>query len=200
MLSTLLRLCGVAMTAAVLENAVFTRALGDGALPYNRFRPRQAVAQGLLMTAVSVAAALAGWLGEELISNYYAMPGHLRPPVYLMVFSVFYAVLYLLMTKVPALAPLRQRAELHPAVVFGYIPVATMLFIGYGTYTLGEALAYGFGVGAGYLAAMLLTYLLRERTWFSRVPRAFRGLPVALMYTGLVSLALFGLLGHQPPI
>lgn len=200
MLDILLRLGGVALTAAVLENAVFTRALGDGGLRYNRFTPRQAVAQGLQTTFTTVFAALAGWLGEEIISNYYRMPIHLRPPVYLMVFVVFYAAAHLLVLFVPALAPLRRRADLHPVVAFGYIPMATMLFIGYGTYTLAEALVYGLGVGLGYLLAMLLTYQLRERSWFSQVPAPFQNLPIALLYTGMVSLALFGLLGHQPAI
>lgn len=200
MLDTLLRLGGVALTAAVLENAVFTRALGDGALRYNRFTPRQAVGQGLHMTVAAIFAALAGWLGEEMISNYYRMPIHLRPPVYLMVFMAFYILAHLALLFVPNLAPLGRWVDLHPVVAFGYIPMATMLFIGYGTYTLAEALFYGLGVGLGYLAAMLLTYQLRERSWFSQVPKAFQGLPVALLYTGLVSLALFGLLGHQPAI
>ena len=30
----------------------------------------------------------------------------------------------------------------------------------------------------------------------SKVPRAFRGLPILLIYIGILSLALYGLLGH----
>ena len=195
-----MKLCGVALTAAVGENVVFTRALGDGALRYNRFTPSDAVRQGIMMTAVSIFAALSGWLGETFVDRFYPMPVHLRPPVYLFIFSIFFAVGHALLLHIPALAPWRKQSTLHPIIVFGYIPVATMLLVGYGTYTVAEALVYGLGVGVGYLLAMLLTYVLRERSLFSQVPKAFQGLPVALLYTGLVSLALFGLLGHQPAL
>ena len=32
------------------------------------------------------------------------------------------------------------------------------------------------------------------------VPRAFQGLPIRLMYIGLLALATYGLIGHQLPV
>ena len=58
---------------------------------------------------------------------------------------------------------------------------------------------FAFGSGAGYTLALLLISEGRKRIALSDVPRAFRGLPVALIYIGILSLAIYGLIGHQLP-
>lgn len=196
-METFLSIIAVAFTAAVGENVVFTRALGDGGLPYETFTPRQAAANALLITAASLVASLTGWLADWLLDRFWPIVSYMRPPLYLVVYCLFFAAICLGISKIAGLKTLRG---LSPAVAFGYIPIATMLFVGLGSYTLGEAAVYGLGVGLGYLGAMLLTWLLRERCLFSDAPKAFRGLPLALLYIGLMSLALYGLLGHQPAI
>lgn len=60
---------------------------------------------------------------------------------------------------------------------------------------------FGYCVGAGvsFTAALLLLWSVRQRLALTRVPKAFRGLPITLLSLGIISLALFGLLGNQLP-
>ena len=51
----------------------------------------------------------------------------------------------------------------------------------------------------GNLLAMVLVREGELRLEMCNVPRAFRGLPVTLIYIGLISLAFYGLVGHQLP-
>jgi len=62
-----------------------------------------------------------------------------------------------------------------------------------------DTIGYAVGSGAGYTIAVLALYYARVRLSLSTVPRAFRGLPVLLIYMGLVSLALSGLTGQRLP-
>ena len=60
---------------------------------------------------------------------------------------------------------------------------------------------FGYCVGASvsFTAALLLLWSVRQRLALTRVPKAFRGLPITLLSLGIISLALFGLLGNQLP-
>ena len=57
------------------------------------------------------------------------------------------------------------------------------------------ALLQGFCAGVGFTLVMLLMSAIRERLEVARVPRAFQGLPIAFVCTGLMSLAFLGFSG-----
>ena len=40
---------------------------------------------------------------------------------------------------------------------------------------------------------------VRQKISLTRIPKVFRGLPITFIYLGIISLALFGLLGNQLP-
>lgn len=75
--------------------------------------------------------------------------------------------------------------------------MGTLFIVGNNTFTFPEAFIYGAGAGAGYLLATALNYTLQKRLAHSDVPVAFRGMPAMLLSFGMISLAIFGLLGHQ---
>jgi len=62
------------------------------------------------------------------------------------------------------------------------------------------SLAYSIGIGIGYTAAILIIYYAGKRLAMSPIPRSFRGVPILLIYLGLLSLAIHGLIGHALPM
>jgi len=56
-------------------------------------------------------------------------------------------------------------------------------------YTLAESAAYGFGSGIGWALAIALFAAIRERIDSTKVPHGLRGLGLAFMVTGLISMA-----------
>ena len=82
-------------------------------------------------------------------------------------------------------------------VAFGFIPLSVMLLVGISSYSLWESVMYGLGGGLGYLGAILLSASVKSYMELRKVPESMQGAPVALLYFGLVSLAIFGALGHQ---
>jgi H+/Na+-translocating ferredoxin:NAD+ oxidoreductase subunit A len=57
------------------------------------------------------------------------------------------------------------------------------------------ALVQGVCAGIGFTLVMLLMSAIRERLEVARVPKAFQGLPIAFVCTGLMSLAFLGFQG-----
>jgi electron transport complex protein RnfA len=62
-------------------------------------------------------------------------------------------------------------------------------------YGLLESLLFGFGSAVGFTFALILFAGIRERLEGADIPPAFRGVPIAMMTTGFMSLAFMGFAG-----
>jgi Na+-transporting NADH:ubiquinone oxidoreductase subunit E len=69
------------------------------------------------------------------------------------------------------------------------------LFMVQHNYGVAESTAYGFGAGCGWALALAAFAAIRERLRYSEVPAGLRGLGLAFLVTGLLSLAFSGLSG-----
>jgi electron transport complex protein RnfA len=197
---TIQRLLAVAAAAAFSENLVFSRAFGLGELEYDEFTPLRAVQESWLVTLMILLASVSGWGGRQLVERYFRLPIHLQAPVFLGIYTVAFLLIMgsiVLVRRHQGKENSKKRYKLHTAIAFGFLPVGVLLIVGFGTSTLAEAVIGGLGSSVGYLLASLLCWQLRERLYFSEIPKAFRGVPIFFVCLGLVSLALFGLMGHQ---
>ena len=69
------------------------------------------------------------------------------------------------------------------------------LFMVQRDYSFTESLAYGFGSGLGWALAIVAFAAIRERLRYSDVPSGLRGLGLAFLVSGLLSLGFDGLSG-----
>ena len=60
---------------------------------------------------------------------------------------------------------------------------------------LGEAMVYAFATSLGYGLAMVIFAGLREHLALNNVPKAFRGVPIALVTVGILAMAFMGFSG-----
>ncbi len=58
-----------------------------------------------------------------------------------------------------------------------------------------ESAFFGFGAAVGFGTVLVLFSAIRERLEMANVPASFRGLPIALMTAGIMSLAFMGFSG-----
>jgi Na+-transporting NADH:ubiquinone oxidoreductase subunit E len=66
-------------------------------------------------------------------------------------------------------------------------------------YDLGQSIVYGFGSGFGWALAITAMAAIRERLRYADVPDGLRGLGIAFMVTGLMSLGFSAFAGFQLP-
>lgn len=61
------------------------------------------------------------------------------------------------------------------------------------------SVVYGFTAGVGFLLAIVLLSLVSERIEYCDIPEPFRGFPIALIASGLLSIAFMGFSGFTLP-
>ncbi|MBD3400582.1 MAG: electron transport complex subunit RsxA [Candidatus Coatesbacteria bacterium] len=66
------------------------------------------------------------------------------------------------------------------------------------SYDFLESLVHAVGAGVGFTLALVLMAGLRERMEVGNVPKAMRGLPIAFVTAGLMSIAFLGFAGLIP--
>ena len=64
-------------------------------------------------------------------------------------------------------------------------------------YEFGESVAYGFGSGLGWAAAIVALAGIREKMSYSDVPAGLRGLGITFITVGLMSMAFMSFSGIQ---
>jgi electron transport complex protein RnfA len=62
-------------------------------------------------------------------------------------------------------------------------------------YDLVRSIVFGLGAGIGFTLALLIMSGIRERLEFADVPKPLRGVPIALIVAGLLSMAFMGFSG-----
>ena len=63
-------------------------------------------------------------------------------------------------------------------------------------YTILQCFAFSLGSGLGYVFAVYIVREGRRRLRSKAVPSIFQGLPSSMIYIGVLSLAIYALVGH----
>ena len=65
------------------------------------------------------------------------------------------------------------------------------------SFTLEQSLGFGLGSGLGYAFIVFIVREGRRRLRSKAVPAIFQGLPSSMIYIGVLSLAIYALVGHS---
>lgn len=193
-MNLILMFFGAALTGLVMENAVFTRALGINRPLLFLKSPQAGILYGSLLTIIITASSLFVTAANALLAgNAYIQ--FIRPTAYFLCVALVYCLVWFGTRQYRPKLHIRIRAALpistFNSALFGAFYVSANQQFGFA-----ETLGYSIGSGIGYTLALLIIYYARKRLAISPVPRPFRGLPILLLYIGLLSLAFYGLIGH----
>ena len=175
-----------AVMAVFAENAVFFRALGVSRLNKLVNDPKISTWQYCIpIILVQTISAPMGWAAQSLTLPALAkvLPGWLpvnalRPLVFLNCSLIAMGIVWQL-----------------PGATFNCCVLGTLLVAASQNYNLLQSIGFGFGSGVGYLVAVLVVDEGRRRLRSKDIPHIFRGLPSVLIYIGILSLAIYGLVG-----
>lgn len=98
---------------------------------------------------------------------------------------------------VPALH--RSLGVFLPLITVNCAILGGSLFMVERRYTLPESLVYGFGSGTGWALAIVAFAAIRERLRYADVPEGLRGLGLAFIVTGLMSMGFSAFVGVSLP-
>lgn len=186
---------GYALLAVFAQNAIFTRALGVSRLVQLVGDARtNSLLFGLLQCVTQLLLAPVAWYAGNAAAAWELGPAA-RPLVYLgciaAVSAVEMALLHLI--KLPWQ---RQLLRILPLAALNSCVLGTLLLGRTQSFTLTQSLGFGLGSGVGYLLAVLLVTEAQNRLRSQAIPAAFRGMPITLIYIGVLALAIYGFTGH----
>lgn len=199
-MSEVLHLVGVFFSYAVLaifaQNAIFTRGLGVSRLVQLVGDKRTSSWWFALMLCITqvLVAPLAFYAGRLLAP----LPNRaqLRPVVYLACIAVvcLFELVVLKLAKGPRSG---QLIRILPIAAVNSGVLGTVLVERTQSFTLEQSIGFGLGSGLGYLLAVMLVTEADRRLRSEAIPEAFRGLPITLIYIGVLALAIYGFTGHS---
>jgi len=178
-----------ALLAIFAQNAVFTRALGVSRMVQLVGDDRTSSALfGMMLCITQVLVAPVAFLAGRFIAPLDNR-AQLRPLVYIASIAVV-----CLVRSLPRRA---QLLRIVPLAALNSGVLGTVLVERTQSFTLGQSLGFGLGSGLGYVLAVLLVTEARHRLRSRAIPKAFRGLPITLVYIGVLALAIYGFTGHS---
>lgn len=199
-MSDVLHLVGVFFSYAVLaifaQNAVFTRSLGVSRLVQLVGDERTSSWWFALMLCITqvLVAPLVYFAGSFIAP----LPNRaqLRPVMYLTCIAAvcLFELLVLKLAKGPRSG---QLIRILPVAAVNSGVLGTVLVERTQSFMLEQSLGFGLGSGLGYLLAVMLVTEAQNRLRSRAIPEAFRGLPITLIYIGVLALAIYGFTGHS---
>lgn len=194
-------LADIAWRAAFAENLALAYLLGMCTFLAVSQRVSTAFGLGLAVVAVeTLTIPMNQWLYATLLApGALAWAGLPELDLGFLRFLVFIGVIAALV-QVLELTLDRYFPALHARLGI-YLPLLTVncailggsLFMVQRDYGFAESAAFGFGAGVGWAFAIVLFAAIRERLRYSDVPHGLRGVGLAFLITGMLSLAFRGL-------
>lgn len=185
-----------ALLAMFAQNAIFSRALGVSRLiQLVGDSKTSSWLFGLLLCVTQVLLAPLAWYAGRLISPL-PLRAAVRPLVYILCVCAVCGLEWLVLQW--KRFPWRERLlRIVPAAALNSCVLGTVLVAQTQSFTLAQSAGFGLGSGLGYILAVLLVTEAQRRLRSRAIPAAFRGLPITLIYIGVLALAIYGFTGHS---
>jgi len=181
------------LSAALVHNYVLNRFLGI--CPFIGVSKNSSAAFGMGMAVIFVMtiASMATWL----IQHYLLIPlniSFLQTITFILVIATLVQFVEMVIAKI---SPALQQA------LGIYLPLITTNCAVLGVATINSdsnldfigSIVNGLGAGVGFTIALLLMSAIRERLDLTDVPECMKGIPIAFIIAGLMSLAFMGFTG-----
>lgn len=196
---SLAELLCLAVFAVFAENIVLAQLLGICPFLGASGKMRTALGTGLAVTLIMTVASLITWAVNAFVLFPLGLDGFLQTVAFILILAALAQLAELLLKKF--------LPSLHGALGLS-LPLITVNCAVLGTALLNTRENHGALMstlcgllgGLGFTLAIVLFASVRERLEFSECPKAFRGIPLALVTAGLLAMAFMGFSGLNLPL
>lgn len=197
-MDTFVNILTTALISVFIQNSIFERALGSNILLYAARKKEHLLGFAAGITYITTLAAIPVYFLDRFFEDfpYYSI---IMPFMYILSVGIIYCVTLIVIWRfIPKLFS-RIKKYVHLSVfncsVLGALFLASQLGSGLGSY-----IGYGIGTGVGFLLAAYLLYIASDRLNSELVPACFRGMPIMIVYVGILSLAFYAFMGYTTAI
>jgi len=183
-----------ALLAMFLQNSIFERALGINILLYASRKRESVIGFTLGLCYICTVSSAAAWVLDYYMGDISVYP-MIAPVIYVLVIGIIYITSLMVVWRFFHKLFKEIKKFVH-LTVFNCAVVGALFL----NSTVGEDIfsyiGYGLGTAIGFLAAGYLLYVAHDRLNSELVPAVFRGMPIMVVYVGILSMALHAFTGY----
>jgi electron transport complex protein RnfA len=183
----------IIIVAIFVNNVVLAQFLGICPFLGVSKKVDTASGMGMAVTAVLVVATIVTYLLQVYVLNAFGLE-YLQTIAFILVIAALVQMIEIILKKtMPALY--QALGVFLPLITTNCCILGVAILVIQKDYDLLEGIVYALSTGIGFLLAMVLFAGLREQLELSDVPKAFRGVPIALVTASLLAMAFMGFSG-----
>ena len=153
----------------------------------------QALGMGLAVIFVMVLSTLATWPIQSYLLDPNGL-GYLQTVVFILVIATLVQFVEIVLKKfLPSLH--RALGVYLPLITTNCAVLGVAILMIQKEFNLLQSVVYSVSTAIGFALALVIFAGLRERLEFEEVPKAFRGVPIALITASLLAMAFMGFSG-----
>ena len=183
----------IIISSIFVNNIVLSQFLGISPFLGVSGKVSTSLGMGAAVTFVLAIASIAAYL----IQYHILVPLHIeymQTIVFILVIAALVQMVEIILKKVsPALY--QALGIFLPLITTNCAVLGVAILLVQKEYNLGEAVVYAVAVAVGFTLALVLFAGLRERLELENVPKALRGVPIALITAGILAMAFMGFSG-----
>ena len=196
-MQTFAALVALSLNAILIENFIFSKFLGICPFLGVSKKTNTAVGMGLaVIFTMTLASAL-----TYVVYRFILVPDeleYLKTIAFIIVIASLVQFIEMFLQK--SLPALYSALGIYlPLITTNCAVLGVALLNITNEYNFLFSVVYGFMAGVGFLLAIVLLSLVRERIEYCDIPEPFRGFPIALIASGLLSIAFMGFSGFTLP-
>lgn len=183
----------IIIVAIFVNNVVLAQFLGICPFLGVSKKVDTASGMGMAVTAVLVVATIVTYLLQVYVLNAFGLE-YLQTIAFILVIAALVQMIEIILKKtMPALY--QALGVFLPLITTNCCILGVAILVIQKDYDLLEGIVYALSTGIGFLLAMVLFAGLREQLDLLDVPKAFSGVPIALVTAGLLAMAFMGFSG-----
>ena len=189
----MLEYISIIITAIFVNNIVFAQFLGICPFIGVSRKLSSATGMGAAVTFVMVIATAVTWLLQFYMLNPLGLQ-FMQTIVFILVIAALVQMLEIILKKI---APVLYSAlgVFLPLITTNCAVLGVAILVVRNNLDLGQSLVYAFATAIGFTMAISIFAGIREQLALVNVPKAMRGVPIALICAGLLAMAFMGFSG-----
>ena len=183
----------IIITAIFINNIVLSQFLGICPFLGVSKNTSSALGMGAAVTIVITLATAVAWLLQTYVLDPLNIQ-FLQTIVFILVIAFLVQMLEIIMKKIaPALY--QALGVFLPLITTNCAVLGVAILVVQKNYNLIEGIVYGFSTALGFTLALWIFAGIREQLELTHVPKALRGVPLALICAGILAMAFMGFSG-----
>ncbi|MCF7945749.1 MAG: electron transport complex subunit RsxA [Spirochaetia bacterium] len=178
---------GILITYIFISNFILTQFLGLCPFIGVSKNTESAVGMGFAVTFVMAIASIVTWLVYNYVLDPFGL-AYLQTITFILVIASLVQLVEMVIQKISP--PLYKALGIYLPLITTNCAVMGIALINISNeYTAMESFIGGIAAGLGFLLAIVLMANIREKLDYEKIPKAFRGVPIAFISGGLMAMA-----------